>query len=81
MKDIRIGEQTFNIVRAYKYREVITFNVFDKNDRTKKEYKLAFREKNNGEYVLIFSGYEFSCHKKGIITLTTSGDLSVKSNI
>ena len=45
MKDIRIGGQTFNIVRADKYREVITFNVFDKNYRTKKEYKLAFREK------------------------------------
>lgn len=64
MKGIRIGGQTFNIVRAYKYREVITFNVFDKNDSTKKEYKLAFIEKNNGEYVLKLSGHEFSCHKK-----------------
>ena len=45
MKDIRIGEQTFNIVKADKYWEVITFDVFDKNDSTKKEYKLAFREK------------------------------------
>ena len=45
MKDIRIGEQTFNIVRPDKYWEVITFDVFDKNDSTKKEYKLAFREK------------------------------------
>ena len=67
MKDIRIGGQTFNIVRVDKYWEVITFDVFDKNDSTKKEYKLAFREKNNGEYVLTFSGYEFSCHKKGTL--------------
>ena len=64
-KDIRIGEQTFNIVSASKFLGIVCFEVYDKDDADKKEYELTFNEDNKGGYVLSFSGYEFSCYKKG----------------
>ena len=64
MKDIRIGEQTFNIVNADKFMGTVTFTVYDNNDSSKKGYKLTIDEDTNGEYTLVFSGYEFTCHKK-----------------
>lgn len=65
--DIRIGDQTFNIIKADKFMGVVTFTVYDKNDNGKKEYYLACDEEDNGEYTLTFSGYEFICHKKGTL--------------
>lgn len=62
--DIRIGNQTFNIVNADKFMRIVTFSVYDKNDSNKKTYKLALDEDDRGEYTLSFSGYEFTCHKK-----------------
>lgn len=64
-KDIRIGEQTFNIVNAGKFMGIVCFSVYDIDDANKKEYDLNFKEDENGEYVLSFSGYEFGGYKKG----------------
>ena len=62
--DIRIGEHTFNIVKADKFMGVVTFTVYNKKDSGKKEYYLAFSEEGDNEYTLTFSGYEFACFKK-----------------
>ena len=62
--DIRIGEHTFNIVKADKFMGVVTFTVYSKKDSGKKEYYLAFSEEGDNEYTLTFSGYEFACFKK-----------------
>ena len=62
--DIRIGEHTFNIVKADKFMGVVTFTVYNKRDSGKKEYYLAFSEEGDNEYTLTFSGYEFTCFKK-----------------
>lgn len=62
--DIRIGEHTFNIIKADKFMGVVTFTVYNKKDSGKKEYDLAFSEEGDDEYTLTFSGYEFTCFKK-----------------
>ena len=65
--DIRIGDQTFNIIKADKSGTYVIFVVYDVNDNVKKNYTLTFREEFNGKYTLTFSGYEFICHKKGTL--------------
>lgn len=64
-RDIHIGQQTFNVIKAYKnVRTEVVFSVYDAEDNGKKEYELLFYDKEDGTFVLTFSGYEFRCHKK-----------------
>lgn len=67
MKDILIGEQTFNIVKADKYMETISFVVYEENDSEKKQYKFTLREDHEGKYTISFSGYDFTCYMKGTL--------------
>lgn len=81
-KDIRIGEQKFNIINAYKLLGIITFTVYDTNDSNKKHYELNFTEDEKDKYTLSFSGYEFTYYKKRTPkTNTESADVAtVKAN-
>lgn len=63
--DIIIGNQTFNILKAERFLGPVNFTVYDSNDPKKTEYKLHFYENEDGTYLLTFSGYEFTCFKKG----------------
>lgn len=64
-RDIKIGNQTFNILKAERFLGPVNFTVYDSNDPKKTEYKLHFYENEDGTYLLTFSGYEFICFKKG----------------
>ena len=65
-RDIRIGQQTFNVIEADKgWGTEVVFSVYDAEDNGKKEYELLFDDKGDGTFVLTFSGYEFRCYKKG----------------
>ena len=58
----RIGENEFAILRAKKFGSEVIFFVTGDNDET--EHVLVFDDKEDGTFVLTFSGYEFRCHKK-----------------
>lgn len=73
-QDIRIGNQTFNIVKVKKIFEVIYFTVYDVNDPNKKAYNLEFTEKGDGTNVLSFSGYEFNCFKMARVVEESEGN-------
>lgn len=77
-KDVRIGAQTFNIVSAGKFMGIVCFSVYDIDDANKKEYDLNFKEDDNGEYVLSFSGYEFGGYKKGTKVVEETGEEDVE---
>lgn len=64
-QDIQIGNQTFNIVRAERFLGPVNFTVYDSSDPKKTEYKLHFYDEDDGTYLMTFSGYEFTCFKKG----------------
>lgn len=64
-RDIKIGNQTFNILKAERFLGPVNFTVYDSNDPKKKEYQLHFYEEDDSTYILAFSGYEFRCFKRG----------------
>ena len=78
-QDIRIGSQTFNIVKVDKIGDVIYFIVYDADDHSKKEYQLKLTEKRDGTNVISFSGYEFNCFKKEEVIEETSSDFNCPS--
>ena len=72
-ENIRIGNQTFNIVKVRgSGLSGIYFTVYDAEDPNKNLYTLEFEENPDGTNVLSFSGYEFTCVKKGF-SKPTSG--------
>lgn len=77
-KDIRIGNQTFNIISADKFMGVVYFTVYDVKDPQKKEYELKFEENNKGMHMLSFSGYEFTCFKKGYMPQMEDADETIE---
>ena len=65
-ENIRIANQTFNIAKVQKLGiNEIYFTVYDAEDPGKKLHTLIFNENHGGTIVISFSGYEFTCIKKG----------------
>lgn len=79
-QDIKIGNQIFNILKAERFLGPVNFTVYDSNDPKKTEYKLHFYEDEDGTYLLTFSGYEFTCFKKGYMPQIEDEEEDIKES-